>query len=126
MSRSSLHIQFDIQHWWISNTGEPGDVLLIDSINSIEIHYSGPTTTCYRIRDAILNLIENSKFQVERPQDVFYCSCSPRKPQHYCRINDEILTCYERYIPPRPMTLHQLAWFKAKSELIYNLELLSS
>ena len=138
LSRSSLHIQFDIQHYLrssktqqyrnalsLSCVGEPGDVLLIDSINSIEIHYSGPTTTCYRLRDAILNLIENSKFQVECPQDVFYCSCSPRKPQHYCRINDEILTCCERYIPPRPMTLHQLAWFKAKSELIYNLELLS-
>ena len=139
LSQSLLHIQFDIQHYLRSSTiqqyrnaislscvSEPGDVLLIDSINSIEIHYSGPTTSCYRIRDAILSLIENSKFQVECPQDVFYCSCSLIRPQHYCRINNEILTCCESYVRPKPMTLCQLAWFKSKGELIYNLQLLSS
>ena len=139
LSQSSLHIQFDIQHYLrssktqqyrnaisLSCVSEPGDVLLIDSINSIEIHYSGPTTSCCHIRDAILSLIENSKFQIECPQDVFYCSCSSRRPQHYCRINDEILTCCEGYVQSRPMTVRQLAWFKSKGELIHNLAFLSS
>ena len=130
----SKYIQFDMQHCLtIANKqqhrnaihlkciDEPTLILLIDHVNSIEIHCSGPSTICYYIRNTIRSVIENELAEPS-PQDCFYCSCSCDQPKHYCHVDKGKLTCDKRF-PARDMTPKQQAWFKGIYQIVITYKL---
>ena len=99
---------------------EPGNVLLIDSIHSIEIYYSGPRDRRNRIRSTIVSLIEK-ELQQSIPQYIFRCFCSSDELQHFCRVDErkEYVTCCGRgEMRTSQLTPGQQAWFAdVKSKL---------
>ena len=77
-----------------------GGVLLVDTIYSIDIYYSGPSENCSAVRNAVVEGIGDivKKFQykpiLSSPQEHFYCSVC-YSSNHLCRPDDKkkILTC---------------------------------
>ena len=101
---------------------EPGNLLLIDSIHSIEIHYSGPRDRRNRVRNTIVSLIDE-KLEQSIPQYIFCCFCSSDELHHYCRVdkNEEYVTCCGRGEKlTSQLTPGQQAWFAdVKSKFIF-------
>ena len=99
---------------------EPGNVLLIDSIHSIEIYYSGPRDRRNRIRSTIVSMIDK-ELQPSIPQYRFHCFCSSDKLQHYCRVDEKkeyVTCCSQGKRSSILLTPGQQAWFAdVKSKL---------
>ena len=92
---------------------EPGNVLLIDSIHSIEIYYSGPRDRRNHVCATIVTLIVK-ELQQPIPQYFFRCFCSSDELHHYCRVDEkrEYVTCCGRgEKPTSQLTPGQQAWF---------------
>ena len=77
-----------------------GAILLVDTLYSLDVYYTGLSENCSAIRNALFEGIEVivKKFQykpiLSSPQEYFYCSiCS--SSNHLCRPDDnkKILTC---------------------------------
>ena len=100
---------------------EPGNVLLIDSIHSIEIHYSGPRDRRNRVRSTIISLIDE-KLQ-QSIQNMFHCFCPSDELDHYCRVDEkkEYVTCCGRGKRSSILlTPGQQAWFAdVKSKFVF-------
>ena len=99
--------------------GPGGAVLLVDAIYWMEVYYSGPTTKCSTIKDAIFEAIKDVviKFQykpiLSMPQERFLCSiCSPLA-DHLCRPDEDkkILTCCKDGMSTKDINqARQLPW----------------
>ena len=85
----------------LSCIGPGGSVLLVDSIYWLEIYYTGHSTKCSPLKQAVLKCIGDviMKFQYKPilsiPQERFLCSICPTPPKHLCRPNEDnvIVTC---------------------------------
>lgn len=81
-----------------------GMVLLVDSVNYLEIYYSGNHSNCYKIREAILKQLGMAvrKYQynprLSKPEKAFYrrcCHCNPQcegdtcKNECVCTVNKD-------------------------------------
>ena len=76
---------------------DDGYILLVDSINCIEVCYCGPLYKCHAIREethvGILSIIDkfNHMTSVKSPDERFYCTKCPDKTQpHFCCLDKDL------------------------------------
>ena len=110
----------------LSSESTSGAILLVDSVDWMEVYFSGPSSECPQIRHAVLEGISEvvKKFgyqpELRRPREGFLCcgdDCKPSAP-HPCLVpidqDRSTVTCQNKLSVVYKCSEHQLCWFANK------------
>ena len=105
---------------------DDGYILLVDSMNCMEVCYCGPLNKCHAIREAIyvgiLSIIDKFSHMtsVKCPDERFYCiKCPDKNLQHFCHVDKDfknLICCINPY--RSCIDKRQAYWFSADGKFI--------